>query len=54
MPGVDILTQLGAARWTTTDATKLQYAAQRARFDLVGVASRRALAGDLTAGNAEV
>jgi len=54
MPGVDILTQLGASQWLTTDAVKLQHALQRARFDMGGVASRRALAGDLTGGNAEV
>jgi predicted TIM-barrel fold metal-dependent hydrolase len=54
MPGIDILAQLGAAEWTTTDATRLQHALQRARFDLMGVASRRALAGDMAAGNAEV
>ena len=54
MPGVDILAQLGAAQWTTTDAAKLQHALQRARFDLMAVASRRALAGDLVGGNAEV
>jgi len=54
MPGVDILMQLGVAEWTATDATKLQHAQQRARFDLVGVASRRALAGDIVGGNAEL
>lgn len=54
MPGVDILMQLGAADWTRTDGAALTRAAQRARFDAFGVASRRALAGDLTAGNAEV
>ncbi len=54
MPGVDILGQLGASEWTTTDGARLLHAMQRARFDLLGVASRRALAGDLSAGNAEV
>jgi predicted TIM-barrel fold metal-dependent hydrolase len=54
MPGVDLLMHLGAAEWTTTDATKLQHSQQRARFDLVGVASRRALAGDIAGGNAEL
>jgi uncharacterized protein len=54
MPGVDILAQLGATQWITTDATGLQRALQRARFDLMGLASRRALSGDLAAGNAEV
>lgn len=54
MPGVDILAQLGAARWIATDGARLQHALQRARFDLMAVASRRALAGDLAAGNAEV
>lgn len=54
MPGVDIYTQLGAAGWITTDAALLQRAVQRARFDLMGVASRRALAGDLAGGNAEI
>ena len=53
MPGVDILMQLGTADWTSTDATKLQHAQQRARFDLVGVAALRALAGDIAGGNAE-
>jgi predicted TIM-barrel fold metal-dependent hydrolase len=54
MPGVDILMELGASDWTSTDATKLQHAQQRARFDAVGVASRRALTGDLAGGNAEL
>ena len=54
MPGVDVLAQIGTGQWTTTDAAKLQHAFQRARFDLMAVASRRALAGDLQAGNAEV
>lgn len=54
MPGVDILAHLGAGDWKDTDAAELQRAAQRARFDAVGVASRRALAGDLIGGNAEV
>lgn len=53
MPGVDILAQLGAADWATTDAASLQRALQRARFDVMGVASRRALGGDLVGGNAE-
>ncbi|HEU4754060.1 MAG TPA: amidohydrolase family protein [Armatimonadota bacterium] len=54
MPGVDLFTQLGASAWMTTDASRLQHALQRARFDVMGVASRRALAGDLAGGNAEV
>lgn len=54
MPGVDILVQLGAAPWTTSDEARVQHVVQRARFDLVGVASRRALAGDIAGGNAEV
>jgi predicted TIM-barrel fold metal-dependent hydrolase len=54
MPGVDILTQIGNVGWATVDAAGLQRALQRARYDLMGVASRRALAGDLSAGNAEV
>lgn len=54
MPGVDILAQLGEADWIRTDGAELQRAAGRARFDVMGVASRRALAGDLAAGNAEV
>jgi predicted TIM-barrel fold metal-dependent hydrolase len=54
MPGVDLLAQLGATQWTVTDAAKLQHAMQRARFDMMAVVSRRALAGDLAAGNAEV
>jgi predicted TIM-barrel fold metal-dependent hydrolase len=54
MPGVDILAQLGTSQWITTDAAGLTKAAQRARFDVMGVASRRALSGDLGAGNAEV
>src|SRR5687768_9886786 len=54
MPGVDILAQLGASQWMTTDASTLGKAAQRARFDVMGVASRRALGGDLAGGNAEV
>ena len=54
MPGVDILAHLGAGEWRNTDAAELQRAAQRARFDAVGVASRRALSGDLAGGNAEV
>lgn len=53
MPGVDILAHLGASEWKSTDAAELQRAAQRARFDATGVASRRALAGDLVEGNAE-
>jgi predicted TIM-barrel fold metal-dependent hydrolase len=51
---MDVLAQLGAAQWTATDAARLQHALQRARFDLMGVASRRALAGDIAGGNAEV
>ena len=54
MPGVDLLAQLGAADWINVTPQQLVHAAQRARFDLFGAASRRALAGDLTAGNAEV
>lgn len=54
MPGVDILMQLGAAPWTTSDEARIQYVSQRARFDLVGVASRRALTGDIAGGNAEI
>ncbi len=53
MPGVDILMQLGASPWMDVDAARVQRVMQRARFDLVGVASRRALAGDIAAGNAE-
>lgn len=54
MPGIDAFALLGAAHWTTTDAERLQRAQQRARFDLMIVASRRALAGDVATGNAEV
>lgn len=54
MPGVDLLSQLGAADWTDVTAQQFIHAAQRARFDISGAASRRALAGDLTTGNAEV
>jgi predicted TIM-barrel fold metal-dependent hydrolase len=54
MPGIDIYAQLGSAAWTTASAETLQRAVQRVRFDLMGVASRRALAGDIVAGNAEV
>jgi predicted TIM-barrel fold metal-dependent hydrolase len=53
MPGIDTLTLLGAAPWTSADAAGLQKAAARARYDLAAVASRRALAGDLAGGNAE-
>jgi predicted TIM-barrel fold metal-dependent hydrolase len=53
MPGVDVFAQLGTARWVTTDGARLQHALQRARFDLMGVASMRAMAGDLAGGNAE-
>lgn len=54
MPGVDIHAQIGASRWIMSDAASLQHALQRARFDLMGVSSRRALAGEIAAGNAEV
>lgn len=54
MPGVDIHSELGAGAWVSADGTRLQHALQRARYDLMGVASRRALAGDIAAGNAEV
>lgn len=55
MAGVDLLAQLGASHWITTDANRLQMALKRARFfDVLGVASRRALGGDLAGGNAEV
>jgi predicted TIM-barrel fold metal-dependent hydrolase len=54
MPGVDLLSQLGAADWTDVTAQQFVHASQRARFDLSAAASRRALAGDLAAGNAEV
>lgn len=53
MPGVDILMQLGASPWMDVDASRIQRVMQRARFDLVGVVSRRALAGDIGGGNAE-
>jgi len=53
MPGIDTLTLLGAAPWIAADTAGLQAAAARARYDLVGVASRRALGGDLAGGNAE-
>jgi predicted TIM-barrel fold metal-dependent hydrolase len=53
MPGVDLVTRLGTARWTATDAERLFRVQQRARFDLSGVASERALAGDIAGGNAE-
>ncbi len=53
MPGVDILTYLGAAEWADVDGIRLNHMLQRARYDFIGVASRRALAGDLS-GNAEV
>jgi len=54
MPGVDIHAEVGKGAWVTADATRLQHAFQRARFDLMALASRRALAGDIGAGNAEV
>ncbi|MFN3653500.1 MAG: amidohydrolase family protein [Armatimonadota bacterium] len=54
MPGVDLVTQLGTTPWTDVDGAALTRALQRARFDLMGVVSRRALCGDITAGNAEV
>jgi len=54
MPGIDVLTQLGTADWVTTDGPRLVRALQRARFDLAGVASRRALSGDIAGGNAEI
>ena len=53
MPGVDILAQFGAGEQVSTDAGALLRAMQRARFDMMGVASMRAQAGDLAAGNAE-
>jgi predicted TIM-barrel fold metal-dependent hydrolase len=54
MPGIDVLVQLGAAEWVDVTPERLVRAQQRARLDLVGVASRRALAGEVSAGNAEV
>ena len=54
MPGIDLLAMLGAAHWTTSSGERLQHVLTRARFDLMAVASRRALAGELAAGNAEV
>ncbi len=53
MPGVDLLALLGAAQCVQGDGARLQQTLQRARFDLMAVASRRALAGELAAGNAE-
>src|SRR5687768_10192934 len=53
MPGVDILARLGTGEWISTDGQKLVHAMQRARFDLMAIASARALAGDTSAGNAE-
>jgi predicted TIM-barrel fold metal-dependent hydrolase len=53
MPGVDILARLGTGEWISTDGQKLVHAMQRARFDLMAIASARALAGDTLAGNAE-
>ncbi len=53
MPGVDLLAQLGAGAFLDLDATRLNHALQRARYDFMGVASRRAMEGDLAGGNAE-
>lgn len=54
MPAIDLLTYLGSSRWAATDGARLQHALQRARYDLMGIASLRAVAGDIVAGNAEV
>lgn len=53
MPGVDLLMQLGRSPWIDVTPERLDHAMQRARFDLAGVASVRALAGDIQGGNEE-
>lgn len=54
MPGIDIYAEIGAGPFITTNQERLLHALQRARFDLMAVASARAVAGDFCAGNAEV
>ncbi len=54
MPGVDICARVGAGPWSSPDGARLQHALQRARFDLMGVVSTRAVAGDIVGGNAEI
>ena len=54
MPGFDISAQLGEAAWTRADRDGVLRALQRARLDRVALTSRRALAGEVTAGNTEL
>src|SRR5689334_20520068 len=54
MPGIDSNAELGEAIWSRADRDGVLRAIQRARLEKVILSSRRALAGDLVTGNAEV
>lgn len=54
MPGVDVNAEIGRSRWTQADRDGVLRAMQRARLDRVLLASRRALLGDVSGGNAEL
>src|SRR5437868_2032491 len=54
MPGTDVNAEFGEAAWSRADRDGLLHVLRRARLDQLFLSSRRALAGDLTAGNAEV
>ncbi len=54
MPGIDVSAELGQGDWTLADRDGALRNLQRARLDGMVLASRRALSGDLEAGNAEL
>jgi len=54
LPGIDVNAELGEAVWARADKEGVLRVLQRARLDQMVLSSRRALAGDLVAGNAEV
>src|SRR5262249_26240562 len=54
MPGIDINAELGHAPWAAANRDGVLRALQRARLDRMLLSSRRALAGDVQAGDAEL
>jgi predicted TIM-barrel fold metal-dependent hydrolase len=54
MPGIDVSAELGEGAWTRADRDGVLRALQRARLQGMVLASRRALAGELEAGNQEL
>jgi predicted TIM-barrel fold metal-dependent hydrolase len=54
MPGIDVSAELGEGAWTRADRDGVLRTLQRARLQGMVLASRRALAGELAAGNQEL